>query len=204
MMLQTQTKPDYKIFGFAKLIRILTVPPFMAEMLILVLYFRKNAFSGFGLPVSLFSLCVLPALSYVLWLTVPALKKDGRASQRRTAVICSVIGYILNTVYILISGAGGSERLAVFTYLFSGVITAILSFVFHIKSSGHACGVSGPAFLLSITVHPAFLLLYLLLIPVIFSSLKLRRHTMSELMLGAVVPVAVQLVLLGTGICMIG
>lgn len=175
----------------------------MAEMLILVLYFCKGAFSGLGLPVAMFSLCVLPAASYGVWYAVPSLKREGRSSQRKLAVICSVIGYVLNTAYVLISGAAGCERLAVFTYLFSGIITAILSYAFHVKSSGHACGVSGPAFLLSITVHPAFLLLYLLLIPVVRSSLKLKRHSLTELMIGTAVPVAVQLILLLTGLCTI-
>ena len=200
-MTDTQFKMKYISYCFAKVIRILTVPPFLAAVLVLVLFFTKGAFRGFGLPVSLFSLCVLPLASYALWYAVPALKRGGRASQRKVAVICSVLGYLLNTAYVLFTGAAGCERLAVFTYLFSGIITAVLSFVFRVKSSGHACGVSGPAFLLTIAVHPAFVLMDLLLIPVFRSSLMLKRHSLAELITGTAVPVLVQLVLLLTGIC---
>lgn len=198
---QTETETPRAAFLPAKIIRIMTVPPVMAAVLILLLFFCRGAFAGAGIYIALFSLCMLPVSSYGLWYAVPALKRGGRDSQRKTAVICSVAGYVLNTACVLISGAGGCERLAVLTYLFSGLIIAVLSFAFHVKSSGHACGMSGPAFLLSISVHPAFLLLYVLLIPVAWSSLKLRRHTLFELVTGTLVPVAVQLILLATGVC---
>lgn len=180
----------------AKIIRVITLPPFMAAALVLLLRACCGAFEGIGLWVALFCLTVLPLLSYGVWYILPVLRAQGRKSQRKLAVICSCLGYVLNSAYCILAHRGSVETVAILTYLLSGLLIAVLSYVCKVKGSGHACGLSGPTAMAALRVHPLLLAGYFFLIPVAWSSLKLKRHTWAELAIGAVIPVAVQLILM--------
>ena len=173
----------------AKTIRILTIPPVMAALEILVLRFAKGYFPGTAAVWTIFFLSILPTLSYLVWWLVPALRRRGRKTQRPLAVAFSVLGYVLSVGYCFVKPLGSVEHIACCTYLFSGLVIALCS-AFHVKCSGHTCGMSGPIALMSLFVSPWFLLGNLLLVPVFWSSLRLGRHTPSELILGTVTPVA--------------
>ena len=80
-------------------------------------------------------------------------------------------------------------------YLCSGLQTAIFTKYLGIKSSGHAAGTVGPLSILALRLSPWFALGYLILIPVYWSSLKLKRHTLKELLWGTFSTIALALVL---------
>lgn len=182
--------------GLAKAVRILTVPPLMAAALLLILWAEKGYFAQGALYWGLFFLTALPLASYGVWAAVPPLRRRGRDAQRSLAVIFSVAGYVGGALYSVLAARPVEEQIVFFTYLISGALIALFSFAFHIKSSGHACGASGPAAMLAYRVSPWFLLGYLLLIPVWQSSLRLKRHTAGELLLGALFPVAAMALLI--------
>ncbi len=178
--------------GFAKAIRIITLPQIMVFFLILLL--------GDRLPpghdiVAMVMLCALPLLSYLCWRVSPRLREQGRRSQRKLAICFSVAGYLLGTVYCLASGGSQTELFMYLSYVICGVLIALSSYVFHIKSSGHAAGVVGPVMILTLRATPWGLLGLLLMIPVALSSIKLGRHTPKELLLGCCYPVIAALVL---------
>ena len=75
------------------------------------------------------------------------------------------------------------------TYLFSGILMFVFSFVFKIKASGHACGFAGPVAMLAYQLGPRYLVLAVLLIAVYASSVILKRHTLPQLALGSVLPI---------------
>lgn len=178
----------------AKMIRVLTIPPVMAVIEIAMLRLAKGCFPGASAAWVVFFLSVLPALSYAVWWAVPALRRRGRKTQRPLAVAFSVAGYLGSAACCLWAKLGAIECVACFTYLLSGLTIAVCS-ALKIKCSGHASGVSGPVMLLSLYVSPWFLLGYLLLAPVFWSSIKLGRHTPRELALGTVTPVVFILLL---------
>ena len=64
----------------------------------------------------------------------------------------------------------------------------------HFKASGHTCGCSGPIAALSIFINPWFLVGYVLLTPIIWSSIRLKRHTALQLLAGCVIPVLAMLI----------
>ena len=138
---------------------------------------------------SLFTLCLLPLLGYVICRAVPSLKSKGRHLERVLAIAFSLLGYLLGVAFALIGGGTKTELTLYFTYLISGLLTAICSFVFKYKASGHACGVSGPAAMLSMYMGPVYALSFAVLVPVYISSLKLERHTLSQLIAGTIIPV---------------
>lgn len=173
----------------ATIIRTLTAAPIMALCLVVILRFARPDFFinelHFGLFI--FFLALLPALSYLLSRTIPALKKGGRNAERNLAIVFSVLGYVGAFITALIGGTT-NERVLAATYLFSALITAILTLA-KFKSSGHACALSGPVAMLCYSVNFWFAFGYLLLIPVYVSSIKLGRHTFLQLLAGTVVPV---------------
>lgn len=173
----------------SKSVRVLTVPPVIAAVTVTLLYFLgNNIIAGpWHYAAALAALTVFPLLAYPISLVKPQDKR--RPFQRRLAIILSVAGYIGGFSFALVSDAPAGEKVLFTTYLLSGVLTALSSFVLKLKSSGHACGVSGPAAVLSYYISPWFLFSYILLIPVFWSSLRLRRHTAAQLIAGSIIPI---------------
>lgn len=176
----------------AKIIRVATVAPLMAAALTTILCFSSlHAYENMlHYVMSLVFLTVFPLLSYPLSALIfgrdPELR---RSKERKLAIIFSVAGYLGGVLFCLLTHCTMVERVIYFTYLLSGVLTAVFSFVFHVKSSGHACGVAGPIAVLIYYVSPLYLFSLVLLASVFWSSLKLRRHSLVQLFLGSLVPV---------------
>lgn len=173
----------------SKSVRVITVPPIIAAVTATLLYFLGNNFFAdiWHYTAALAALTLFPLFAYPISLVKP--KNTRRSLQRKLALIFSVAGYIGGFVFALITKAPAGEKVLFTTYLLSGILTAFSSFVLKLKSSGHACGVSGPAAVLSYYLSPWFLFSYLLLIPVFWSSLRLKRHTPAQLISGTVIPV---------------
>ncbi len=176
----------------AQAIRAITAPHFMALLLTSALYAGLGS-EAFITPLhyveSVFTLTLLPMLSYLICRAVPSLKRRGRKLERSLAIIFSVIGYVMGTAFALVGNGTRLELTLYLTYLISGILTAICSFVFKFKASGHTCGASGPAAMLSYAMGPVYLLSFAILIPIFASSLKLERHNLSQLIAGSIVPV---------------
>jgi len=176
----------------SKAIRVVTVAPVMAALLVTV--FRLNlpgAYSALShYLITLLGLSVLPVMAYPIARAIPALHKKGRHGARSLAIVLSVTGYIVCMVPAFLMGGSRPEKLIALTYLMSGVLMALTNFVFHFRASGHACGVAGPIAALSLCVSPWYLCLLPLFALVVASSLKLRRHTLPQLLAGAACSVA--------------
>ena len=73
----------------AKVIRILSVPPLMAGVLVLILSFcRKDVFPGAReIVAALLTLTVFPILAYPVARLIPALRRRGREGERNTAFL---------------------------------------------------------------------------------------------------------------------
>lgn len=174
----------------AKLLRILTVPPIMALLLVSLLYafLGKTAFAS---PIryfeAVFTLAILPVLSYPLCRLIPSLKKRGRKTERDISIVFSIIGYLMGTLFAVFAGGTRVELILYLTYTMSGALMGILSFALHFRASGHACGAAGPFTMLSHQLGIFWSLGFLLLIPVFASSIRLKRHTLCELIAGGAV-----------------
>ena len=178
----------------AKVIRVLTTAPVFAGILCTILYLLvPGSFASLSHYLwALGFLVALPLLAYPVAWVIPALRKKGRPLQRNLAVVFSIAGYIGGFLYVMLAGGTAIEKVLFGTYLLSGLAIGICT-VCHFKASGHTCGCSGPIAMLAMTVSPWFLLGYLLLTPIIWSSKKLGRHTAGQLAAGAVIPVAAML-----------
>ena len=170
----------------AKIIRVVTVPPVFAALLTTILYIAMGdaAFANrFHYAEAVFSLSLLPVVPYALCAVIPALKKRGRKFERTVALIFSVTGFAF------FGGGVQVEKVMFATYLCSGLLLAILSFIFKYRASGHACGVAGPVAMLTAYLGAAFLPAALLLVPIGISSVRLGRHTVLQVIIGSAVSV---------------
>lgn len=176
---------------FAKILRVITAPPFVAFALFTCIFLIKPQFlSGtvhYILSVIFFA--VFPLLAY----PVSMVFKFSREKERKTAVITSIAGYIFAIIFYVSAGAKSQELIICLTYLLTGVVIGICS-LFHLKPSGHAGGVSGPVTALTLFLGFPWSVCYLLLLPVYWSSLKIKRHTFFELITGTLIPVFIMII----------
>jgi hypothetical protein len=174
----------------AKLIRVVTVAPVMALILLIILYFTRDGFFGntLNLVLAIVFLVALPLLAYPLQPLIPGFRDKGREGQRSLAMWMASLGYVLGLVSALFLPVSKYLLVIYLTYMISGVSLVLLNKVFKIKASGHACGVAGPIFSLIYFSGPWVLFGLLILAAVFWASLNMDRHDKSELLIGSTVP----------------
>lgn len=178
-------------FDLPKLIRILTLAPVMALVSLTLLYVYRPAMFG-GAPhyaMALLFLTVFPLLAYPLQPFLPKFRGAGRRGQRKLAIIMAVVGYILGLLYALFAHMSRELLLVYLGYLLSGALIALFNKTFAIRASGHACGVAGPIAFLYVFFGPRALWGLVVLALVYWASLKMKRHTLAQLLWGSALPV---------------
>lgn len=189
------------MYKFAKAVRIATLAPIIAFILVTLVYFLIPA--SFGVTeyiLAIVFLTVLPLLGYPLQPFIPKFRDKGREGQRNLAMLMAVIGYVLGIVFALCMNVTGILLVIYLTYLFSGLIMVLFNKVLKIRASGHACGFAGPLAVI-ICLFGAWAYTGLALLVLVFwACLKMKRHTLSQLFIGSLIPVlALLLALLVTG-----
>ena len=172
-------------------IRIITLPPIIAGILVSLLYFLLPG--SFGLMeyiLSLVFLVVLPLLGYPLQRFIPGFKDKGREGQRNLALIMSIVGYIAGFIVALCTNVSGILFIVYLTYLISGALLILFNKGFKIKASGHAGGFAGPLTVAICLISSWFYFGLAVLALVFWASLKMKRHTLSQLIIGSFIPVA--------------
>ena len=82
-------------------------------------------------------------------------------------------------------------------YLLSGILITIFNKCFHLKASGHSCGIVGPvAMLIYFGLYIPAAIGALLTILVFISSIKMKRHTFLQLLGGSAITISALLILL--------
>ena len=179
-----------------KIIRVATVPPLMASLLFVILgLYNITAWIDSWLGV-LF-LGILPILAYPLQRFIPYFKDKGREGQRNLAIIFAVVGYIVGCTLALIFKAPKAVVLIYFDYLLSGILIAVFNKFFHLRASGHACGIVGPiAMLIYFGLYLPAAIGAIMTVFVFISSIKMKRHTFLQLIGGSTITVSALLILL--------
>lgn len=175
-------------------VRIITIPPVFAVLLLVITFVMNKAYIGslWNVVIGVLTLTVLPSLAYPLQRYIKPFKDKGRDGQRTLAMIFSFIGYLAGTVLSYIMSAPTELKIIYYEYLFCGVAILILNKVFKIKASGHACGIVGPVLVaLYFKMYISALIGACLVIPVYISSIKTKRHTSKQLIVGSIIPAVV-------------
>jgi len=174
----------------AMAIRVLTIPPVMALVLLTALYAARREMIGsaLNLVLAVVFLVIFPILAYPLQPLLPKLRRQGREGQRNLATWMSFLGYVMGFVCALILPVSGYLLAIYATYLLSGLTFVVLNKVFKFRASGHACGVAGPIFTMIYFISPWLALVLLILPAVYWASLTMGRHTKAELIAGTAIP----------------
>lgn len=172
--------------SIAKVIRVISVPPVMITLLIIILYFGKNEY--FRNPqemfVSIALLGFVPVLAYPLQRFVPGLKDKGREGQRKLAFIANLMGYTAALIWSILAKVEEGLSLVCFTYFISVVILSVCN-MFHFKVSGHACSFTGPLILLVYSFGWKMIIPCIIIALIVaWSSIVLKRHTVKQLIGG--------------------
>lgn len=176
----------------AKVIRVLSVPPIMVSVFILILASNKKyIFTHVSqIIIMILLLGIIPALAYVLSDMIPAIKIKGREWQRKLAFITILIGYTASLLWAVITGVNNDLMLICLMYFTSVLLLTICNKGLHFRASGHASSFTGP---LILTIYfmgwkviiPALFITIL----IVWSSVYLKRHTLKELAGGMIVSV---------------
>ena len=181
----------------SKITRKITVPPVFAAMLLIIVYiaFPNGIGSVWHLIGAIFFLGVLPLLAYPLQQYIPKFKDRGREGQRSLAMLFSFSGYAIGTIVAYIASAPARLKMIYLEYLLCGIAMLVINKAFHLKASGHACGIVGPVAMLCFfgLLIPA-VIGTAIIVPVFLSSIKTKQHTLPQLMGGSAIPIAVLLV----------
>lgn len=174
----------------AKIIRILSVPPIMVSIFILILAFNKSDI--FRNPAEIIIMIVLlgfvPALAYVLSGLVPKVKEQGREGQRKLAFVTNLVGYSVALLWAVFTNVGKELLLICLTYFLSVVLLTICNKGFHFRASGHASSFTGPLILLVYFLGWKVIIAVLIIaVLIVWASVYLKRHTIKELVGGILV-----------------
>lgn len=176
----------------AKVIKVLSVPPIMVSVFILILpSHKKYIFTHVSqIIIMILLLGIISALAYVLSDMIPAIKIKGREGQRKLAFITTLIGYTVSLLWAVITSVNNDLMLICLMYFTSVLLLTICNKGLHFRASGHASSFTGP---LILTIYfmgwkviiPALFIAIL----IVWSSVYLKRHTLKELAGGMIVSV---------------
>lgn len=170
----------------AKIVRIISAPPFVAALFVLLLYYSPNHIltEKNQLIAMLVCLSAVPLAAY----PISAILKMNRSQQRILAMAISFAAYlVLATLSITLKWSFKAELISL-TYFISSLWLIVFNKLFKLRASGHACAVTGPGVmmcaLLDVRYFPACALFYVV---VLWASLKTKRHSVKEYLLGVYV-----------------
>lgn len=173
--------------NFAKIIRIISVPPIMVTFLLVILntarpdIFRNNV----EVLISIILLGIVPVLAYPFQFLSSSLEDKGRIMQRKLAFIFSLIGYATALLWAILVHTSKELLMICSTYFISVVILIFFNKVLKKRASGHACSITGPLVFLIYLVDWKLIFPCIIIAMLIFwSSLYLQRHTKTDLFYG--------------------
>ncbi len=181
----------------AKIIRFLTVPPLVVAAVMTLLFCFESVFpTPLDFALTLFFLAIVPVLAYPLQQLVPAWRAGGQKMQRKLAFILTPIGYVGAVIASVARNAIPNLLYISVVYLSSVVVLLLVNKLTPWHASGHGCSIAGPIVLLCcFLASPAVILPAVALYGLCFwASLHLKRHTVSEFLLGSVIPMLCALV----------
>lgn len=173
-----------------KFTRVITIPAIVSGLTVLVLYlFADNAMSTVDFIVSEVCLMLIPALAYPIR-EIFHIGKDRREGQRSTAMVFSAVSYVGGSVWALAANASSITKVLFSSHVISVAVLLILNKLVRFKASGHACSTTAPTVILAWQLNAYLLIPCVLLISAVYrSSIKLKQHTLPQLLAGSAVSV---------------
>lgn len=173
----------------AKITRVLTLPPVVTGLTIILLAQIGRLESTAEFVVLMGCLVVFPLLAYP-FREIFKIDTDRRQGQRSVAMVFSAISYSYGFIWAMFNTSSMIAKVFFSSYLISIIGLLIVNKVIGYHASGHACSTTAPLVLLSWQMGFWYLLIGLtLVISVYYASLHLKRHTIFQLLSGSSISV---------------
>lgn len=173
----------------AKGIRVLTVPPLLITGMLITLTVSLDNFCGSmaQMALAIVLLGLVPILAYPMQKLLPR-GGEVREEQRNMAFLLTFTGYLTAFICSIAGNCGRQLQYIIVSYFISMLLLVFLNKVWHVRASGHACSVTGTLYFLSYFLGgPAAVFCICIAAAVVWSSLRLKRHTIREILWGSAV-----------------
>ena len=176
-------------YYLAYVIRVISIPPVMVSLLVLVLALFADGFfqSKLEILAMLVCLALIPLAAYPLSWIIPCVRKKGREGQRNLAFALTGVGYVLGWLYARFISGNRHQIFVYSIYLLSLLLLLLWNKVFHLRASGHGCSVTGPVMLAGYYLGLGGILAgaacYL---SIFWASVTTKRHKWDEFLGGSV------------------
>ncbi|RLG84412.1 MAG: hypothetical protein DRO40_01315 [Thermoprotei archaeon] len=173
-------------FYLKEIISIVFAAPFIALYILLILSFQTIIEKEDLLIGSVF-LTIIPLITSVGFSIYYGVEWDYRQREKRMIPLALInLPYIV--LCILWMNRGFPEIFLSFSYLMNGLVSLIITRWY--KISIHIIGIAGPStYLLLINQYGYAILFYMISIIVAFSRIKLKRHSMDQVISGYLVSI---------------
>lgn len=174
----------------AYVLRMLSVPPAIVTVLILILNACRRGFfqPRYEMWLVIFFLAGMPVLAYPVSYLAPKLREKGREGQRKLAFVFSAVGYFGGWVYSVTFCRSPQIVMIYTTYFVSLLLLVLCNGGLKVKASGHGCSITGAVILGGFYLGWGGLLAGLGAYGAIFwASMKAKRHTPREFLLGTAI-----------------
>lgn len=186
-------KKDTALNKAAQIIRIFSIPSLFALFTFLIVFFtRTDVFAGVAqLLIAIFFIGIVPVLAYAVHACVPSLRAKGRECQRNMAFAFTAVGYTAGLIYAFSANVSAGLKEMYLGYMISYLLLLIMNKGVRFRSSGHAAGIAGPLlYLIYFTGWYSLPVCAALWGAVLWSSLRIKRHTKAEFIAGSLCSVA--------------
>ena len=170
----------------AYVIRVIAIPPVMATVLILLVWFNGQSITSVHeLIASFIFLVVVPVMAYPVSYLIPKIRKGGRKAQRNLAFWFAGFGYVAAVIYGIVGHKSQGLNFIYLTYLLSVLLLAVVNCFSKTRASGHACSVIWPVVIACYYYKLIGAVLGIAIYSAVFwCSLTTKRHTAGEFLLG--------------------
>lgn len=165
-------------------VRVLTLPPIVTGLTLVLMYAPAGLLTLRELLLCEVFLLLVPLAAYPLR-EIFHIGRNRREGQRSTALVLSAAGYACGFIWSLLVPCSWLVHILFLSYVVSIAALLALNAGLGLRASGHACSTTAPVFLLTWKLHPLFIIPSLLIAAVYRSSLKLSRHTLTQLLIGS-------------------
>ena len=173
----------------AEIIRIITIPPIEALVMLLILYGAKREVFGNlkRLMMAVIFLSVIPICAYPM----ASGKRRGESDRNKQRNMAFAFNFLSYLAGMLMGYAMGCTRMLQWilnSYFLVVLILTIINKGFKIRASGHACSCTFPYLVLSYFFgNKAAVICLILYLAEFWASVTLKRHTIQEYLGGTVV-----------------
>ncbi len=181
---------NYKIY---EAISLVFSHPFTSFGFILLLFiFTKSSLLEF--MISFIFVSIVSILPTIIWSI-----KQGKSIFLEDRKDRSLLLFITGIVFMIGTVIGKVIDMKVFflvSLLYAANTFALFLVNLRIKASIHIAGITGPVTYLVFSVNPLFSILYVFLIPVAYSRIKLNAHVLKEIYAGFIISFLVTLAII--------